>query len=190
MEVVRVGEGHFWISETIYTSSLIDVVMNCLLISFSANALHAWFHYNDVIMGTMASQITSVAIVYSTVYSGADQRKHKSSASLAFCVGNSLGNGEFPAQMASNAESVSIWWRHHVWLIFKIDYVITCILCNFLQLIQTQCTIKIIFLLHSLCLFSNPFVIDEMRCSRLTIWWTDRRVASDLIPQGAPVTLP
>ena len=40
-------------------------------------------HYNDVIMGTIASQITSITIVYSTVYSGADQRKPQSSASLA-----------------------------------------------------------------------------------------------------------
>ena len=39
-------------------------------------------------MGTVASQITSLTIVYSTVYSD--------------------------AQMASNAENVSIWWRHHV----------------------------------------------------------------------------
>ena len=30
------------------------------------------------------------------------------------CVGNSPGTGEFSAQMASNAENVSIWWRHHV----------------------------------------------------------------------------
>ena len=44
-------------------------------------------HYNDVIMNTMASQITSLTIVYSTVYSGADQRKHQSSASLAFVWG-------------------------------------------------------------------------------------------------------
>ena len=44
-------------------------------------------HYNDVIMGTMASQITSLTIVYSTVYSGSDQRKHQSSASLAFMRG-------------------------------------------------------------------------------------------------------
>ena len=44
-------------------------------------------HYNDVIMGKMASQITSLTIVYSTVYSGADQRKHQSSASLAFVRG-------------------------------------------------------------------------------------------------------
>ena len=29
------------------------------------------------------------------------------------CVGNSSGTGEFPAQMASNVENVSIWWRHH-----------------------------------------------------------------------------
>ena len=44
-------------------------------------------HYNDVIMGAMASQIASLAIVYSSVYSGADQRKHQSSASLAFVRG-------------------------------------------------------------------------------------------------------
>ena len=44
-------------------------------------------HYNDVIMNVMASQITSVAIVCSTVYSGADQRKHQSSGSLAFVRG-------------------------------------------------------------------------------------------------------
>ena len=44
-------------------------------------------HYNDVIMGTMASQITSLTIVYSGVYSDADQRKHQSSASLAFVWG-------------------------------------------------------------------------------------------------------
>ena len=31
----------------------------------------------------------------------------------SLCVGNSPGTGEFPAQMASNAENVSIWWRHH-----------------------------------------------------------------------------
>ena len=44
-------------------------------------------HYNDVTMSVMVSQITSLTIVYSTVYSGADQRKHKSSASLAFVRG-------------------------------------------------------------------------------------------------------
>ena len=33
------------------------------------------------------------------------------------CVGNSPGTGELPAQMASNAENVSLWWRHHGLLI-------------------------------------------------------------------------
>ena len=41
-------------------------------------------HNNDVIMSAMASQITSLTIVYSSVYSGAEQRKHQSSASLDF----------------------------------------------------------------------------------------------------------
>ena len=41
-------------------------------------------HFSDVIMGAMAFQITSLRIVYLTVYSGADQRKHQSYASLAF----------------------------------------------------------------------------------------------------------
>ena len=44
-------------------------------------------HYCDVIMGAVSSQITSLTIVYSTVYSDADQRKHQSSASLAFVRG-------------------------------------------------------------------------------------------------------
>ena len=44
-------------------------------------------HYSDVMMGAMASEIPSLTIVYSTVYSGADQRKHQSSTSLAFVRG-------------------------------------------------------------------------------------------------------
>ena len=48
-------------------------------------------HYNDVIMTMVASQITSRTVVYSTVYSDADQRKHQRSASLAFVWGNSPG---------------------------------------------------------------------------------------------------
>ena len=63
-------------------------------------------------MSAMESQITSLMIVYSSFYSGADQRKHQSSASLAF-VGESPMIGEFPAQKAIEAENVSVWWRHH-----------------------------------------------------------------------------
>ena len=48
-----------------------------------------WYccHYNDVLMSELASQITSVSIVCSTIHSAADQRKHQSSASLAFVQG-------------------------------------------------------------------------------------------------------
>ena len=45
------------------------------------------FHYNDIIMSAMASQITSLTIVCSTVFSGTDQRKHQNPASLAFTRG-------------------------------------------------------------------------------------------------------
>ena len=65
-------------------------------------------HYSDVIMGAIASKITSLMIVYSSVYSDADQRKY-----IGQC-GQFTGTGKLPAQMASNAENVSIWWRHHV----------------------------------------------------------------------------
>ena len=49
--------------------------------------LYSFLHYGDVTMGMMASQITSLTIFNSTVYLGADQRKHQSSASLAFVWG-------------------------------------------------------------------------------------------------------
>ena len=54
-------------------------------------------HNSDVIMGTMTSQITSHIIVYPTVHSGADKENIKAPRPWPLC-------GEFPAQMASNAE--------------------------------------------------------------------------------------
>ena len=62
-------------------------------------------HYADVIMHAMASQITSLTIVCSTGYSGEDERKHQSSASLAFVRGihrwpvNSLHKGSVKRKM-------------------------------------------------------------------------------------------
>ena len=57
------------------------------LMTTSIKLIKPSYHYGDVIMGAMASQITSLTIVYSNVYSGADQRKHQSSASLTFVWG-------------------------------------------------------------------------------------------------------
>ena len=59
---------------------------SCMIAILIANAYKS-DHYNDVIMTTIASQITSFMVVYSTVYSNPDQRKHQSSASLAFVWG-------------------------------------------------------------------------------------------------------
>ena len=71
------------------------------------------FHYNDVIMSAVVPQITNVSIVCSTVGLGADQRKHQSSASLAFVRGIHWWPVNSPHKKARNAENVSIWWRHH-----------------------------------------------------------------------------
>ena len=60
-------------------------------------------------MSAMASQITSLTIVYL-------RRRSKKTLKLpvtGLCDGNSPVIGEFPTQMASNAENVSIWWRHY-----------------------------------------------------------------------------
>ena len=53
-------------------------------------------HYDDVIMTMLASQITSLTVVYSIVYSGVFQRKHQSSASLAFVQEIHRGPVNFP----------------------------------------------------------------------------------------------
>ena len=67
------------------------------------------FIYNDVKMGARASQITSFTIV---ILNRLFRRRSKKTSKLrvtGLCAGNSPGTGEFPAQMASNAENVSIW---------------------------------------------------------------------------------
>ena len=69
-------------------------------------------HYSDVIMASMASQITSLTTVYSTVYSGADKKNIKAPRHWPLC-GEFTGDRWIPAQKASSAENVSIWWRHH-----------------------------------------------------------------------------
>ena len=77
-------------------------------------------HFNDVIMSMMASQITSLTIVYSSVYWAADQRKHQISASLAFVRGirrwpvNSLHRWPVAGKMLPFDDvimrSLKSWW--------------------------------------------------------------------------------
>ena len=56
-------------------------------------------YYSDAIMDAIASQITCLTILYSTIYSSADQRKHQSFASLALC--NSPHKGPVTRKMFS-----------------------------------------------------------------------------------------
>ena len=74
-------------------------------------------HYNDVIMSAMASQITSLKIAYSTVCSGADQRKHQSSPSLASVRGIHRSPVNFPHKRPVTRrmfpfDDVIMWTRH------------------------------------------------------------------------------
>ena len=65
-------------------------------------------------MGAIASQITSLTIVYSTVYSAQIKENTKAPRHWPLC-GEFTGTGEFPAQMSSNTENASIWWRYHLY---------------------------------------------------------------------------
>ena len=75
-------------------------------------------HYSDFTMSAMASQITSVSIVCLTVCPGADQRKHQSSASMAFVKGihqwpnDSLTKGQYV-----RANHINQWNWEVVWLV-------------------------------------------------------------------------
>ena len=77
-------------------------VSNHRQLDWLLNSVCGLIHYNDVIMSTMAYQMTGVSSVYSTLYTGANHRKQQSSASLAFV----RGIHRWPV-------NVSIWWRHH-----------------------------------------------------------------------------
>ena len=73
-------------------------------------------------MTAMASQITGVTIVYSTVCSGHIKEDIKKMFRVTGpCEANSPMTGEIPAHRASNAENVCIWWRHHVY-VFSYSY--------------------------------------------------------------------
>ena len=79
-------------------------------------------HYNDAIMSMMASQITSRRIVYSSIYWGADQRKHQSSASLAFV----RGIHQWPVNSPHKGPVT--------WKMLPLDDVIMCCMKNIIEL--------------------------------------------------------
>ena len=103
--------------------------------------LHTSLHYNDVIMSAMASQITSLAIVYPTIYTGADKKKTSKLRVTGLSAGNSPVTGKFPAQWPATLKIFpfddvimcyhqwSLWWnavtQHADW-IFKFTYLTHC----------------------------------------------------------------
>ena len=93
----------YWNCDSLWTAT--SAQRGCLIprpitlfacFNFLPTGINITNHYDDVIKGAMASQITSLTFVYSTVYSGADQRKHQSSASLAFVRGIHRGSVNSP----------------------------------------------------------------------------------------------
>ena len=104
----------------------------------SYNVVIGKIHYGDVIMGQIASQITGLTIINSTVYSDADQRKHQRAASLAFVRGIHRGPVNFP----------------HKWPVtrkmFPFDDVIMNLIMNFTdtilaELMMAECPIWFIY---------------------------------------------
>ena len=85
----------------------IDIIGSCSYVN-----VKELIHYNDVIMSVMVSEITSLTIVYSIVYSGIDERKTSKLRISGLCVGNSPVTG---------------WFRHKgpvTWKMFPFDNVI------------------------------------------------------------------
>ena len=102
-EVVFPCNRHFLLVSTHYDRNycLLDV------------ALKALVEYQSImIMALHCRQITSLMVVYSAVIRAQIKENIKAPRHWPLC-GEVTGTGEFPAQMVSNAENVSIWWRHH-----------------------------------------------------------------------------
>ena len=74
-------------------------------------SIDLFIHYGDVIMDTMVSQITSLTMFTQPFIQMQINENIKAHRHWPLC-------GEFPAQMASNMENVSIWWRYHDPVIF------------------------------------------------------------------------
>ena len=72
-----------------------DLIVHLMKIG---SGMHAFSHYNGVIMSAMASQTTNLMIVYSTVYSRHKSKKTSKLRVTGLCEGNSPVNGEFPTQ--------------------------------------------------------------------------------------------
>ena len=129
-------------------------------------------------MSALASQITSLRIIYSTVYSRHRSKKTSKLCVTGLCEGNSPVTGEFPTQRASNAENVSIWWRHHVVLYQQLThkqlemhgYVFSALCILMTWCFNTRASVVTVLTNYSLCL-TNPTQKDyNYREQYVKIW--------------------
>ena len=114
-----------WLT-SIITKELVHTTMWHVIYKYSINVIYRYqycvLHYSDVMMSTMASQITGISSVYSTVCCGADQRKHQSLASLVFvrgihrCPVNSPHKGPVTQKMFpfDDVIMVKLFDTHHI----------------------------------------------------------------------------
>ena len=108
-----------WILDKSNNHIFLDIITHLSVTSTGFAFLHTHIregplHFNDAIMSAMGMQITSLTIVYSTAYSGEDQRTYHRSTRHWPLSGKSPVTDEFPAQKKQYMENVSIWWRLHV----------------------------------------------------------------------------
>ena len=109
-------ESHFLFCFTLVWSRSV-LLVQLLVFHKDSNTLDSQWcqihHYNDVIMSAMASQITSLTSVYSTVYSRRRSKKHRNSAWLAFVRGIHRWPVYSPHKGPVTRKMFFIWWRHH-----------------------------------------------------------------------------
>ena len=124
-------------------------------------------------MTTMASQITSLTVVYSTVYSDADQRKHQSSASPAFVWGNHrdrwIPRTKGPVTRKMFPFDDVIMWHSEIWT-----------LCHPHDSVQCNASPKGLWPLDlsSGCLATLPKVIRMPWCKRIQGQWKNSPLAT------------
>ena len=98
---------HYWYNRSLIPGSN-HVVLTLFIRDTPVSAPLRWRH-ND---GDSVSNHQPHDCLLNCLF-GRTSKKTSNLRVTGLCAGNSPGTGEFPAQIASNAENVSIWWRHH-----------------------------------------------------------------------------
>ena len=128
---------------------------------------YGFMHYNDVIMSAIASQITSLTIVCSTVYSGTNQGKHQSPASLAFMRGihrwpvNSQHKGSVTRNMFPFDDVIMGWrndWVQVIWtnhrqyaVLYRYIYTLKTNLCVYLLKLMAHAVPQMVVICVTQC---------------------------------------